>query len=126
MKNKKTILGIVALVLVVALLGGLYYVNRPQTSTGSKEFTLIVVHSDGSEKTLQLKTDREFLGDALRDEKLIEGVDGMILICDGEEASWEKDNAYWAFYLGEEYATAGADTTPVNGGEIFKLVYTLG
>ena len=124
--NKKTILGIVALVLVVALLGGLYYVNRPQTSSGSKAFTLVVVHSDGTEKTFDLNTDREFLGDALRDEKLIEGVDGMILICDGEEASWEKDNAYWAFYLGEEYATAGADTTPVNGGEFFKLVYTLG
>lgn len=124
--NKKTIIGIVALILVVALLGSLYYVNRPQSSARSKEFTLIVVHSDGSEKNLQLKTDREFLGDALRDENLIEGIDGMILVCDGEEASWEKDNAYWAFYLGEDYATSGADTTPVNGGEVFKLVYTIG
>ena len=42
---------------------------------------------------------------------------------DGETADWNKDNAYWALYIGEEYATTGIDSTPVYDGSTFKLVY---
>ena len=36
MKNKKMILAVVALVIVVALLAGLYLANRPETAKGAK------------------------------------------------------------------------------------------
>ena len=56
-----------------------------------------------------------------------EGADaGMFHTVDGEEATWEKHKAYWALYIGEEYAVVGIYDTPVTDGAVYKLVYTLG
>ena len=45
---------------------------------------------------------------------------------DGERAAWEENGAYWAIYVGEEYGMTGVDETPVNDGDAFSLVYTIG
>ena len=50
----------------------------------------------------------------------------MITTVDGETADWNVDQSYWALYIGQEYASTGADTTPVNDGDSFGLVYTIG
>ena len=50
----------------------------------------------------------------------------MITTVDGETADWNADQSYWALYIGQEYASTGADTTPVNDGDSFGLVYTIG
>ncbi len=126
MKNKKLILSVIALVAVVAILAGVYFATRPSVSQGSKEITITVVHKDGSEKVFTYRTDEEYLDKVLLAEGLIpEGniVDGMFTIVDGEAASWEADQAYWALYIGEEYATSGICDTPVADGASFKLVY---
>ena len=44
---------------------------------------------------------------------------------DGEKAVYTEDGAYWAVYVGEEYALSGIDTTPITEGGVYKLVYTL-
>ena len=49
-----------------------------------------------------------------------------IKVADGERAVWEEDQAYWGFYIGEEYALTGVDTTPIEEGKVYKLVYTTG
>ena len=130
MKNKKMIILAGAVVLVMALLMGLYVATRPETAQGAKAFTVTVVHGDGSEKTFSYNTDQEFLGDVLVAEGLIAGEMGpygmMISTVDGEDAIWEESGAYWALYVGEEYGTTGVDTTPVYDGSVFKLVYTVG
>lgn len=51
---------------------------------------------------------------------------GLYTIVDGESASWEEDQAYWALYEGEEYAQQGINDTPVVDGGSYTLVYTLG
>ena len=33
---------------------------------------------------------------------------------------------YWAFYVGDEYASLGVDQTPIADGDSFSLVYTVG
>ncbi len=129
--NKKNILLLcLAAVLLVGLLLGVYFATRPRTSQGAKTVTVEVVHKDGTEKTFTYHTDAEFLGQVLQDNKLVEGVQGEyglnITAVDGEEASWEKDQAYWALYIGQEYAQTGADSTPVHDGDVFRLVYTKG
>lgn len=129
--NKKNILLLcLAAVVLVGLLLGVYFATRPQTSQGAKTITVEVVHKDGTEKTFTYHTDAEFLGQVLQDNKLVEGVQGEyglnITAVDGEEASWEKDQAYWALYIGQEYAQTGADSTPVHDGDVFRLVYTKG
>ena len=177
MKNKKSILVLVALVAVVAILFGVYSATRPKTraevpvtqpttqesepqaseeqtqeQTESQEqtepqeqteiqeqtepsadtvaVTVIVVHKDGSEKVFEVETDALYLGEVLLEEGIVEGEMGpyglMISAADGEVADWNVDQSYWAIFIGEEYATTGADGIPVFGGDVYKLVYTIG
>lgn len=130
MKNKKLIVSVVALVLVIALMAGVYFATRPETSAGSKAITITVIHKDGSEKVFEYKTDEEFLGAVITAEGLVTGYEGeyglVIESVDGETADWNVDQSYWALFVGEEYATTGAGTTPIHDGDTFKLVYTIG
>ena len=107
-KNKKIIIAAVAIVAVIAVFLGVYFATRPDTSAGSKTISVEVVHSDESSKTFTYQTDAEYLGEVLLDEGLIEGENGdyglYITVVDGEEAVFEVDGAYWAFYQGGEYA----------------------
>ena len=178
MKNKKSILVLVALVVIVGLLFGVYTVTRPKTraeapapdkqedtvqtgeqteengqdeeqtqeqtepqeqtetreqtepSADTVAVTVIVVHKDGSEKVFEVETDALYLGEVLLEEGIVEGEMGpyglMISAADGEVADWNVDQSYWAIFIGEEYATTGADGIPVFGGDVYKLVYTIG
>lgn len=130
MKNKKRILAVVALVAVVAVFLGIWLASRPETTQGAKTYTVTVVHADGTSKEFTYHTDEEFLGDALVDEGLIEGditeYGLTVHTVDAEVASWEENGAYWALYIGEEYAMTGVSQTPVNDGDSFKWEYTVG
>lgn len=130
MKNKKVWLGLTALVLVAALMLGVYLGMRPETQAGEKQFTVTVVHKDGTEKQFVYGTDAEYLGAVLLEQGLIQGEEGpyglMISAVDGETADWNVDKSYWALYVGEEYATTGVDLTPVTDGSEYRLVYTIG
>ena len=130
MKNKKPILAAVALALVIAAMLGIYFATRPATSQGSKTITVTVVHADGAEKKVTIRTDAEYLAEALLAENLVIGEDSQyglnIHTVDGEKASWEANQSYWALFIGEDYATTGVSQTPVNDGDSFKLVYTIG
>ena len=130
MKNKKMIVVALALLVLVAVLLGVYALTRPETALGAKTFTVTVVHADGSEKEFTYRTEEEYLGPVLLTEGLVEGEMGpyglAIYTVDGEAAIWEENGAYWALYIGQDYATTGTDTTPVYDGSQFSLVYTLG
>lgn len=130
MKNKKLILALVALVAVIASMVGVFVFTRPETTEGTKIITVTVVHKDGTTKEFAYHTDEEYLGAVLLAEELVTGYEGefglVIESVDGETADWNVDQGYWALYIGEEYAMTGADTTPVNDGDVFKLEYTIG
>ena len=130
MKNKKLLVVVLALILVVGAMFGLYMATRPETAAGAKTITVTVVHGDGSSKDFTYNTDEEYLGPVLLAENLVVGEMGpyglVISAVDGEEAVWEVNGAYWALFVGDEYATTGADTTPVYDGSTFRLEYTIG
>jgi len=133
MKNKKLILAIVALAAVIAIFLGIYLGTRPDTVQGAKTITVTVVHADGSSKSFEYHTDEEYLGPVILAEGLATGNEGPygleIKSVDGEQAVWKSGDAhgaYWALFIGEEYAMTGADSTPIADGDTFKLVYTLG
>jgi len=130
MKNKKLILGLGVLVLILALMAGIFLSTRPETVQGAKTITVTVVHKDGTSRDFTYHTDEEFLGAVLLAEGLVAGEMGdyglMISEVDGETADWNVDQSYWALYVGEEYGTNGVDTTPIHDGDTFKLVYTIG
>ena len=95
-----------------------------------RNFTVIVVHADGSEKTFTYASTETYVGPVLEEDGLIKGNAGPygleITEVDGETAVYQTDGAYWAVYVGEEYALTGIDTTPITEGGVYKLVYTLG
>ncbi len=130
MKNKKLLLAIVAFVAAIAIFAGVYMTTRPAVSEGSKAITVEVVHKDATSKTFEYQTDEEYLGALLLAEGLIEGEEGQyglyVTKVDGEEAIYEVDNSYWAFYQNGEYAQQGVDTTPITDGDSYSLVYTIG
>ena len=130
MKNKKLIVIALALIVLVGAMLGVYMATRPETAAGAKTITVTVVHGDGTAKDFTYNTDEEYLGPVLMAEGLVVGEMGpyglMISAVDGEEAVWEVNSAYWALFVGDEYATSGADTTPVYDGSAFKLEYTIG
>ncbi len=98
------------------------------SETGMMAFTVIVVHADGSSKEFTYETTETYVGPVLTADGLLKGNDGPygleITEVDGERAVYETDKAYWAVYVGEEYALTGIDTTPVENGGVYKLVYT--
>jgi hypothetical protein len=128
MKNKKVIFAALALVLVIAMMAGLYLANRPQTVQGGKQVTIVIVHKDGTEKKLEYGTDHEYLADLLLEKELVTGYASeeygfTIESVDGVTADWAADNAYWALYEGDTYATASAAGIVLTDGGIYRLVY---
>ena len=132
MKNKKVLLAAIALLVVAGVMAAVYFATRPtvQDWTGSKTITVTVVHSDGKSQEFSYSTDKAYLGEVLQEAGLISGTPGefglYIETVDGETASWEENGAYWAFYVGEEYAPTSVDLAPITDGVAYKLVYTLG
>lgn len=121
---------LVALVALIGIFAGVWLAARPAAQEGAKTITVEVVHADESKKSFTYHTDEEFLGPVLQAEGLVEGEIGdfglYIKVVDGEEADYDTDGAYWAFYQGEDYAAQGVDATPIRDGDSFSLVYTIG
>lgn len=130
MKNKKVWAGLLALVLVIAAMGWLWLGSQERAIEGGKNITVTVVHGDGSEKVFTYGTNDEYLAKIILSEGLAAGVEGPygleIQTVDGETASWEENQSYWAIFIGEEYATTGADGIALTDGGEYSLVYTIG
>ena len=98
------------------------YTESTSVGEGSTTFTVKV---EAGEKSiiLTVSTDEANLGAALyslgiiNDPSFFNTVNGMV-------ADWDKDNAYWALYIGEEYAMTGADEIIPTTGAEYRLVYT--
>ena len=127
--NKKLILALVALIVVVGVFAGVWFATRSQSVEGTKHFTVLVVHSDKTEKTFTYSTDAKKLGEFLEAEGLIDAtgaMTGMFHTVDGEKADWNENQSYWGFYIGEEYAITGIYATDITDSGSYKLVYTIG
>lgn len=128
MKNKKVILVAVILVVVIGLLAGIYAASGKEAVEGSKQITIVIVHKDGTQKTLEYATDHEYLADILLEKELVTGYASeeygfTIESVDGVTADWMVDSAYWALYEGDEYATTSAAGIVLTDGGVYKLVY---
>lgn len=100
------------------------------TTFGKGEKTVQVeVKAEEQSVTFTIKTDKEMLGDALTEHKLIEGDMGdyglYINIVNGITADYNANGSYWAIYQNGEYLLTSVDTTAIKGGEHFELVYEI-
>ncbi len=127
---KKTILIVVAAVLVVALMLGAYFLFREKATQGEKAITITVIDSTGKETVYELNTDALYLIQAMDEAEGLtyEGEEGpygmMISHINGEKAVYEEDNAYWGFNVNGDYCNYGVSEQPVNDGDAFEIVYT--
>ncbi len=98
--------------------------SQTDIGEGEKEFTF-TVEADGEKKVYSVNTDKETVGEALLELKLISGEQGdyglYVKEVDGISADYDKDKAYWAFYVNGEYATSGVDKTEIKEGESYAF-----
>lgn len=129
MRNKKWILGIVALAVVAVLMAGAYLLWMPKTAQGAKALQVEVVHQDGSGRALSLQTEQEFLRGALEEVSLISGeqsANGLFVkTVDGYTADDNKQE-WWCFTKGGEDLYTGVDVTPVADGDRFEITLKTG
>ena len=130
MKNKKgIIIGGVILAIILAVFVLIFVMNKPATDTGNKTITVKVIQSDKSENIYTIKTNAEFLGEALIDENLIEGTNSdfglFVTTVEGITAN-DANEEWWCFTKGGEDLFTGADTTPIADGDIFEITLTIG
>ena len=125
--NKLSFKRFLSLILIAAMImtAAVGCTKKNAVGTGSKEFTFVVVDKDANESTFQVKTDKATVGDALLDEKLIEGTESTyglyVTKVNGIEAIYENDGTYWAFYINGEYAMSGVDSTDVENGATYMF-----
>lgn len=132
MNKKKVILGSGLLVVLIVAMTLIWTNFREKPVEGSKEITIEVVDSEGESEVYELKTDAEFLQQAMDEAKedglTYEGEDGpygvSVTIVNGEQAIYDVDGAYWSFYVNGEYCNYGVSEQPVEDGDAFEIVYT--
>ena len=129
---------IIAILLAIALLAAFSSCgNGPGTepvtvATNTNDSTRVYVYltvtlPDGTQTRQELNSAKSTLGEVLRDYGLIEyDENGIIVKVAGVEASWDNDNAYWAFFIGEDYAMHGPDDEILADGNEYEFRYTKG
>ena len=118
-----------ALVVAIAVLLGVYFATRPDTTQGAKALTIVVVHGDGSEKDFDIHTDAEYLAEALTENDIASGSDSdyglFITTVDGETAD-DGEQQWWCITKGGEMLMTGASETPIADGETYELTLSTG
>src|SRR5699024_7625252 len=126
--NKKLLAGVLALVLVVAALIGVYFATRPATSAADKTITATVV-ANGEEEAFTIHTDEEYLRGALESIDLIAGEEseyGLFVTTVNGITADDANQEWWCFTQGGESLHTGVDSTPIADGDAFELTSTVG
>ena len=130
-KSKKTLIaGLAALVVLISVLAVIFIKFREKPVEGSKSITIEVVDKEGESKAYELKTDAEYLRQAMEEAEGLsfsgaESDYGMMVDTVNDlTADYPTDGAYWSFYVNGEYCNYGIDTQPVADGDTFSIVYT--
>ena len=101
------------------------------TVLGEGETTIYVTVKDldGTVTKFQVNTDAKTVGEALVAVELIAGDESdwglMVTTVNGITADWDTEKAYWAFYIGEEYAQTGVDATDIVADTEYSFVKTI-
>ena len=92
---------------------------------GNTKFIFNVVDKEGTETQFEIHTDKETVGEALKELELIDGEEGeyglYVKTVNGITADYDKDGVYWAFYINGEYAQTGIDATAITEGDNYSL-----
>ena len=132
MNKKKVILGSGILVVLIVAMTLIWTNFREKPVEGSKAITIEVIDSKEKSTVYELKTDAQYLIEAMEEAKeqglTYEGEEGQyglsISIVNGERADYTLDCAYWSFNVNGEYCNYGVSEQPIEDGDAFEIVYT--
>lgn len=103
------------------------YTEDTALGTGACEFFLEVERGE-KKITITVKTDKEYLGDALLEVGVIEGTEGAYGLyidkVNGMLASYEGDGAWWGLTVEGETAMSGVSAVKVENGAHYGLKYS--
>ncbi|MBR2952463.1 MAG: DUF4430 domain-containing protein [Clostridia bacterium] len=103
------------------------YTEDTVLGEGAKTVTVEVMVEEKT-VTFTIKTDKETVGDALIEHKLLDGEQDdyglYVKKVNGITADYDVDQSYWAFYIDGEYAMTGVDGTPLEEALTYRLAYT--
>lgn len=131
--NKKTLLGLGILVIILALLAGAYLLFSPKPTIGAKSITIEVIDNQSNSNIYTINTDAQYLSEVM-DEATSEGFsyDGevgdyglTIYSINNIVADFNVDSAYWSIMVNGEYGQYGADSQIVTDGDAFQFIYTV-
>lgn len=131
-KNKKTIIAVILLAVLVAALVLVWHFFGPNSETNSfdKTISVTVIHGDGSQKEFSIGTNEEFLRGALEQEKLVEGDEseyGLFITSVDGEAADDAAEQWWCICDGDgNMLMTGVDTTPINDGDVYQIILKTG
>lgn len=127
--NRKALIGVIIMIVIIVGMILLYGIFRPKAVEGSKEITIEVVNNKQESVTYELRTDAEYLRQAMEEAEgltfsgtesqyglMVESVNGVV-------ADYGVDGAYWSFYVNDDYCMNGIDTQPVYDGDAFSIKY---
>ena len=128
-KKRNIIIAAVVLVALIAAFLVVYFLAINPPVSGDKNITVEIIHSDDTEKTVEIDTDAEYLKEALDEKDLIEGEDSsmgfFVTGVDGEAADGDAQE-WWSFTQDGEMLMTGVDTTPIEDGDQFEITFTVG
>lgn len=128
--NKKLIIGVIVMALLIAMFAVLFFLFRPKAVQGAKTITIEVVDDNAASTLYTTHTDAEYLRQAMEETDGLEfsGTEGefglMVETVNGVTADYNADQSYWGFYVNGEYCNLGIDTQLVTDGDAFRIVYT--
>lgn len=128
MKNKKTLIALIVLVVLVIGAFAVWKVNAPQGQTGDKTILVSVV-VDTETSDFVIETDAEFLRGALEQAGLVEGTEseyGLYVTTVNGVTADESQQQWWCFTRGGGTLETGVDTTPIADGEHYEITLTTG
>lgn len=92
---------------------------------GQTMFYFHVVDMDGNVTKFEIHTNQTTVGGALLELDLIAGDDGAyglyVKTVNGITADYDKDGTWWGFYIGDEMAMTGVDTTDIEAGATYAF-----
>ena len=103
------------------------YLKDKEFGKGEKTVVVEVAVADQM-ITFTVHTDKDTVGEALLEHELIDGEDSeyglYVKVVNGITADYDVDQSYWGFYKDGEYLMSGVDTTEINDGEHYEIVYS--
>lgn len=103
------------------------YLTDKEFGEGAKTVT-VLVSAEEQTLTFTLHTDKETLGEALKEHDLIEGEEGAFGIyvkrVNGILADYDVDQTYWSLTKNGEMMLVGVDAAEIADGEQYELTKT--